>query len=221
MSYCQQCGNQLSGEGVCSRCGSNGLIEPQTNNGQYQGFNRISCPMCGYTDLHISTETNIYTDGKNYSLGLGCFGFILCGAAGLIAMGFVGPLVLFFAPLGLMCGLCGRGQKTYSENSVYWICKRCGHKFEKNENIEVEEEMENQRLNTVLGRLNTVLAVTSLIFGIISLFLFPILTGFLAIILGSAALCVKGRSSGTAIAGIVLGFISFAVFTIFLFMATH
>lgn len=149
MKYCQKCGNQLSAEGICSRCGNN-FIEPHTDNEQYRETDRIRCPICGGTDLHIATETNIHTDEKSYSLGLGCLGFILWGVAGLAGMLIVGPLILFFAPLGLLCGLCGGRQKTYSENTVYWICKHCGNKFSNYNAMNTEHEQTNKSLFEVL-----------------------------------------------------------------------
>lgn len=57
------------------------------------------------------------------------------------------------------------------------------------------------------------LAIASLVLGIISFFLFPIVTGLLAIILGSVAKN-KGCTSGMATGGIACGIIGLALWLI-------
>lgn len=59
------------------------------------------------------------------------------------------------------------------------------------------------------------LAIASLVLGIISLFLFPLVTGLLAIILGGVAKN-KGCTSGLATGGIVCGIIGLALWLVML-----
>lgn len=59
------------------------------------------------------------------------------------------------------------------------------------------------------------LAIASLVLGIISIFLFPLITGLLAVILGGAAKS-KGCTSGLATGGIVCGIIGLALWLIML-----
>lgn len=70
-------------------------------------------------------ETSSTTTGKNFSLGQGCLGYLL------------------FGPLGILCGLCGQGQQTHTINKTYYICKHCGEKFRKKE--ELVQEIENNK----------------------------------------------------------------------------
>ena len=68
----------------------------------------MTCPRCGSDNCDIMSE--ITTSGQDYSVGKGC-----CG------------LFIFQNWLGLLCGFCGEGKKTKTNN--FWICKNCGHKF--------------------------------------------------------------------------------------------
>lgn len=65
------------------------------------------CPKCDSTNVTIITNTK--TTGSNYSASKGCCGW------------------LAFGGWGLLCGLCGEGQKVESTN--YWVCQDCGKKF--------------------------------------------------------------------------------------------
>lgn len=85
---------------------------------------QFCCPRCGNADLQITTETNIQTTGSNYSAGKGCLGYLLLG------------------PLGLLCGSCGQSQQTTSTSTNYWICPKCGKKFENPDDLRKKiEEM--------------------------------------------------------------------------------
>lgn len=67
----------------------------------------MQCPKCGNTNLQIITE--IETKGKDFSVTKGC-----CGA-------------VLFGWIGILCGACGKGKRTYSTS--YWICPNCGYRF--------------------------------------------------------------------------------------------
>lgn len=67
----------------------------------------MQCPKCGNTNLQIITETE--TKGKDFSVTKGC-----CGA-------------VLFGWIGILCGACGKGKRTYSTS--YWICPNCGYRF--------------------------------------------------------------------------------------------
>lgn len=85
------------------------------------------CPRCGQTEFELTVETDSKTTGKNFSLGQGCLGYLL------------------FGPLGILCGLCGQGQQTQITNKTYYVCKNCGEKFRKKE--ELEQEIETNKLS--------------------------------------------------------------------------
>lgn len=105
----------------------------------------ICCPQCGNEELQITTETNTQTTGKNYSGGQGCLGYLI------------------FGPLGLLCGMCGQGQKTTTTNTTYWICPKCGKKFRNPD--ELREVAENaEKASKILA----VTAVISVILTIVS-----------------------------------------------------
>ncbi len=67
----------------------------------------MTCPKCGNQHLQAATEINTY--GKDFSASKGCCGAIILG------------------PIGILCGLCGKGRQTHS--TTYWMCPTCGHKF--------------------------------------------------------------------------------------------
>ena len=67
----------------------------------------MQCPKCGCENCQIISETN--TEGKDFHAGKGCLGAIC------------------FGPIGLICGLCGKGKQTQTTN--YWYCPDCGNKF--------------------------------------------------------------------------------------------
>lgn len=65
------------------------------------------CPNCSSTNCHIINE--VTTKGKNFSAGKGLLGYICIG------------------PVGVLCGLCGKGKQVYNQN--YWVCNNCGNKW--------------------------------------------------------------------------------------------
>lgn len=65
------------------------------------------CPACGSSDLTTISET--YTTGEDFNSLDACCGYLLCG------------------PIGLLCGVDGKGKQQRTEN--YWVCKNCGNKF--------------------------------------------------------------------------------------------
>ncbi|WP_191018322.1 hypothetical protein [Treponema zioleckii] len=66
----------------------------------------MQCPRCG-GGCQIIQEFE--SEGQDYSAGNGCCGYIL------------------FGPIGLLCGLCGKGRQ--ERTRTYWICNSCGNKF--------------------------------------------------------------------------------------------
>lgn len=71
--------------------------------------NQLRCPNCHSTNITPITETN--SSGKDFYAGKGCCGFALLG------------------PIGILCGACGKGKQVTS--STYWMCSRCGNKFQR------------------------------------------------------------------------------------------
>ena len=65
----------------------------------------MRCPKCSSENVQIHYEV----EKQGFSGGKGCCGWILLG------------------PIGLLCGLCGKG-KIKSEEK-YWVCNNCGAKF--------------------------------------------------------------------------------------------
>jgi DNA-directed RNA polymerase subunit RPC12/RpoP len=68
----------------------------------------MKCPHCG--GYHCSIINEIGTKGKDYEASKGCCGFLLLG------------------PIGLLCGACGENKEI--ENTNYWVCNDCGHKWQ-------------------------------------------------------------------------------------------
>lgn len=70
----------------------------------------MRCPKCG------SSETQFIVDNQSTgpSIGWGCCGYILLG------------------PVGLLLSLCGISHS----HDEYWICNKCGEKFNKGESLE-------------------------------------------------------------------------------------
>ena len=67
----------------------------------------MKCPKCGYAYCDMISETK--TTGSDYSL---CWG--LAG-------------ILTFGPLGDLCGWTDNRKMNVK---AYWICKKCGYKFQ-------------------------------------------------------------------------------------------
>lgn len=132
--YCPKCGKEMpEGAQFCPSCGSN--ISPpsvspmsQDLSGHDQGIpstkpssaaaeqqspppvpdENVKCPKCGATGCTPHYKQNV--SGGGYG----------CCSGGL------GALIL--GPLGLLCGACGRSVKT--ENTLVWLCPKCGHEFQ-------------------------------------------------------------------------------------------
>lgn len=68
---------------------------------------RLRCPRCGGYNLTPISET--VTHGKDFNPGDACCGYLLCG------------------PIGLLCGLTGKGKQVAT--NTYWLCSDCGNKF--------------------------------------------------------------------------------------------
>lgn len=69
--------------------------------------NKMICPQCGKNNSQVINE--VTTSGKDFSVGKGCLGILLMG------------------PIGILCGLCGKGRQMH--NRQYWVCNNCGHKW--------------------------------------------------------------------------------------------
>lgn len=67
----------------------------------------MNCPRCGNSNVQMINETS--TKGKDFSASKGCCGLVLMG------------------PVGLLCGLCGKGKQIINTN--YWVCNQCGTKW--------------------------------------------------------------------------------------------
>ena len=112
--YCKKCGNDIGDGNFCPYCGEKvdvPVYDADLGSGGYNNENGggggVRCPKCGAGDCQPIVETTV--TGGGYSAGNGCCGYIL------------------FGPLGLLCGACGSGTKTY--HNRYWVCKNCGKKF--------------------------------------------------------------------------------------------
>lgn len=73
---------------------------------------QTGCPKCGSNNIQVVTNVVDNTKVQGYGLGKGCCGSVLMG------------------PFGLLCGLCGMGNKKGSINTAHSrVCANCGHKF--------------------------------------------------------------------------------------------
>ena len=106
----------------------------------------LCCPQCGHKDLQVVNETDVKTTGKNYSAGQGCLGYML------------------FGPLGLLCGNCGQGQKTTTTNTTYWMCPKCGKKFE-NPNDMIKKIETNKKSAIVVLVMDIIVTLILVIMG--------------------------------------------------------
>lgn len=93
----------------CANCGNVANANAKFCEKPKSVVNQIRCAKCGCTDCQPINETE--TSGGGYNAEGGCCGFLLLG------------------PIGLLCGACGSGAET--TNTLYWVCKKCGHKFKK------------------------------------------------------------------------------------------
>lgn len=82
----------------------------------------IRCPKCRDEDgnCRAINKTTTTTTGSSYNAGGGCCGLV------------------FLGPFGLLCGLCGSGQKTTTQNQTWWVCQKCGYEFPSKSAVEDE-----------------------------------------------------------------------------------
>lgn len=136
---------------------------------EYNINEKICCPRCGSKHLQITTETNVHTSGKNYSGAQGCLG------------------ALMFGPMGLLCGSCGRGQKTTVTNTRYWVCFDCGNKFKNPNDIREQLEKTKKAISAPIFIIQLLLCIFFVVLGsIIELEVFKwfgIVMGILSILL--------------------------------------
>lgn len=124
--FCPKCGKELpEGALFCTACGNKLKKAEETSSFQVPAVNKAGydqsqpllmqeegvCPSCGSHDCEIQVQQNVTSSGSNYSVGMGCLGFLLTG------------------PFGLLCGLCGTGRKTTTTHQSMWVCKKCGSLF--------------------------------------------------------------------------------------------
>lgn len=138
MNQCKKCGAELFGDTVCPNCGTKQRAPEVVT-----GTPSVRCPKCGSHDAQYCVENDAHTEGKNYSAGKGCIGYLLLG------------------PLGLLCGLCGKGKKTVIVNRGYWICKQCGNKFK--DRAQLQAEIKRCRGNVIRFTIAGVLFVAVLL----------------------------------------------------------
>jgi len=123
-----------------------GTIAPypgEDNNGGANPVRRSNgnkCPHCGGDVVPIMTTTQ----GKSYSAGSGCLGYLLLG------------------PFGLLCGLCGTKGAT---QKTEWICQKCGAKVRVAGAVrnELEETKKTSTRYIVIGAVGLVFALILLI----------------------------------------------------------
>lgn len=113
-------------------------------------MNNLCCPHCGNPDLQVTNEVNTQTTGSGYSVGQGCLGYLL------------------FGPLGLLCGGCGSGQKTTTTNTTFWVCSKCGHKFQNPDDIRKTAETQRTSAMTCAVVLPLALTVLCIILSVIA-----------------------------------------------------
>lgn len=149
--FCAKCGQSLGDSHFCPGCGQKveGNMPLTVDNSQNIASDlhaaaeeithkNLSCPHCGSRNLQYIVEQNVHTQGKDFSLGKGCLGYILLGG-----------------PLGLLCGLCGQKKTAVSTSKSQWICKECGTKFQEPEERrkEMKQQIVQMILTFVTGRL--------------------------------------------------------------------
>lgn len=123
--YCQKCGCKLQdGVKFCGQCGAEQISE-KTEMAFDSAINEtlgFCCPDCGNLDLQVTTETETSTSGKNFSATQGCLGYCLMG------------------PLGILCGACGQKKRTHSKNTTFFVCSKCGRKFQNPRDLAAAEK---------------------------------------------------------------------------------
>ncbi|MGN0696553.1 MAG: zinc-ribbon domain-containing protein [Oscillospiraceae bacterium] len=87
-------------------------------NKEFADIDSIRCPKCGSDNIQYVYET----DKKGFSAEKGC-----CG--------------LIFSPFGWLCGFCGANKKEITE---FWVCKKCGARFDKNDNLSQVDDIKRK-----------------------------------------------------------------------------
>lgn len=124
--YCRQCGQSLSEiettdsitKDVSSLVGEAaslgmavieevGKAVNEVLDAQAESRNDTVCPFCGATNCQPMQKSIVDATYKNYRWGSGCCGLLLLG------------------PFGLLCGLCGTGINTKTQNELWWTCLKC------------------------------------------------------------------------------------------------
>jgi len=87
----------------------------------------MKCLSCGSDNCQFVSEVS----SKGFSASKGCCGFLL-----------------FSGPIGLLCGLCGRGK---TDTQTYWVCNNCGNRFQDNTKYynNVQQDNTNIHQNTL------------------------------------------------------------------------
>lgn len=125
--YCRQCGQSLGKSedsdsimkdvaSIASEAASLGALFvkeageafSEVIEAQAESRNDTICPFCGGENCQTMLKSTMDTTYKNYKWGSGCCGMLLLG------------------PFGLLCGLCGTGVKTKTQNELWWTCLKCG-----------------------------------------------------------------------------------------------
>lgn len=78
-------------------------------NKEFADIDAIKCPNCGSDNVQFVHET----EKRGFKVLDSCCGYILLG------------------PIGMLCGACGMNKESTTE---FWVCKKCGAKFNKNDN---------------------------------------------------------------------------------------
>ncbi|MDR3311160.1 MAG: hypothetical protein LBS90_07420 [Oscillospiraceae bacterium] len=111
---CPKCAKEGAGGTFCAGCGTRlpesgaeyetSVVESRQP-ADYTARGEIACPQCGSTELQITTQSESSGGGIDVKKGL-CYGILL-------------------GPLGLLCAQ----SKKETKHTDYWVCKKCGHKF--------------------------------------------------------------------------------------------
>lgn len=159
-AFCKTCGKKLMGipeepEAEEVKIPSAEVAKPTESNGdkdhsyKYAMYNNMSnssssgirCPKCGTEDgnCRAINKTNTTTTGSNYNAGGGCCGLV------------------FLGPFGLLCGLCGSGQKTTTQNQTWWVCQKCGYEFPSKGAVEDEYKSKLSAISIFIGLISMVM----------------------------------------------------------------
>lgn len=124
--FCGKCGSSVDRHNYCPNCGTPCNL-PNPNNANPSSRPQHKCPKCGGTEFDLAVYSDTKSQGKDFSVGQGCLGYLL------------------FGPLGILCGLCGQGKTTTTTHETYHVCKHCGNKIRQRD--ELLQEIENHKKN--------------------------------------------------------------------------